>query len=193
MAGFNASFGKDILLIYLFCTILRGGGMPCTPIFGRRGKGASVVADDSPPAFLLVFMGIFSLVCFLGALKVHIALAVVELSLTIVFALLAGAFWEVAVGNANIASSLQTVSTTTLGSIHCPIELKSDYVVIHIRPAALSFLSRELRLGIFSSRSPWAPWDFLLHSPWVTSVVSSRRRKSLALTFWFENMYTWDR
>jgi succinate-acetate transporter protein len=83
--------------------------------FRRRGK---VVADDSLPAFLLVFMGIFSLVCFLGALKVHIALAVVELSLTMVFALLAGAFWEVAAGNASVASNLQTVSIMALDLIH---------------------------------------------------------------------------
>jgi succinate-acetate transporter protein len=55
-------------------------------------------------------MGIFSFACFLGSLKVHIALAVVELSLTIVFALLTGAFLHVAQGNAGIASNLQTVS-----------------------------------------------------------------------------------
>lgn len=59
-------------------------------------------------------MGVFSFACFLGSLKVHIALAVVELSLTIVFALLAGAFWEVALGNASTAANLQTVSINIL-------------------------------------------------------------------------------
>jgi len=67
---------------------------------------------------MLVYMAIFSLVCFLGALKVHIALAVVELSLTTVFVLLAGAFWELAMGNTSVASNLQTVSIIILDLIH---------------------------------------------------------------------------
>lgn len=62
-------------------------------------------------------MGIFSLICFLGSLKVHIALAIVELSLTISFALLSGAFWELALGNASVASNLQTVSRETYGPL----------------------------------------------------------------------------
>lgn len=100
-------------------------------------------------------MGIFSLACFLGSLKVHIALAVVELSLTIVFALLAGAFWEVAMGNASVASNLQTVSIVTLlVSIHCVSEYKSNFAAICDRPAELFCSSRALRPGISSSRLP---------------------------------------
>ncbi|EED13992.1 hypothetical protein TSTA_102220 [Talaromyces stipitatus ATCC 10500] len=80
----------------------------------EREWATNVLVDDSLPAFLLVFIGIFSLVCFLASLKVHIALAVVELNLTIAFALLSGAFWEVAEGNASVASNLQTADGTFL-------------------------------------------------------------------------------
>jgi succinate-acetate transporter protein len=54
-------------------------------------------------------MGLFSLVCTLCALKVNVALVIVELFLTLTFALVGAAFFQSAQGGAN-AGSLQIVS-----------------------------------------------------------------------------------
>ncbi|KAJ9262847.1 hypothetical protein DTO021C3_2961 [Paecilomyces variotii] len=148
LGGFLEFILGNTFTFFLFCGY--GGwwlsfGATLQPFYGAYGayspdasdpsKGLQMAGFNASFAFLLVFMGIFSLACFLGSLKVHIALAVVELSLTIVFALLAGAFWEVAMGNASVASNLQTAG----GAFLFVAGIASWYILFSLTLSSVGF------------------------------------------------------
>ncbi|OQD68760.1 hypothetical protein PENDEC_c031G02511 [Penicillium decumbens] len=152
LGGFLEFIVGNTFPFILFCGY--GGwwlsfGATLQPFYGAYGayspdpstpsKGLETSGFNASFGFMLVYMAIFSLVCFLGALKVHIALAVVELSLTTVFVLLAGAFWELAMGNASVASNLQThfhYSPTTATALYALHALPDAYDPLYydIRP-----------------------------------------------------------
>jgi succinate-acetate transporter protein len=60
-------------------------------------------------AFLLLFMGVLSLVLLICSLRTNIIYVVVFTCLTVAFGLLTGQHFQVAAGNADIAAELQVV------------------------------------------------------------------------------------
>lgn len=81
-------------------------GMP----YIKLGEVVGIEITNGNIGFLLVFMGILSFVYFICALRTNIVYVVIFLSLVVGFALDAGQHFQIALGNIEVASGLQSVS-----------------------------------------------------------------------------------
>ena len=70
--------------------------------------------------FFFLFMGLLCFIYLICALRTNICFVVIFASLVVAFALNTGSYWQLAQGNAALASKLQVVSTLATHSQTTP-------------------------------------------------------------------------